>query len=280
MRSLNEIQQSILDDIADSANLSALEVLTDNEKTSLTNLTSTSKVSVWRLFVYVIAGAIQTLEKLWDVFKAMIEALLKANKPHNEDWYKNKSLAFQYGDNLVDDDEYTVIDDTKKIIKQVACISGDRTIKIKVATLSGDELVKLPDADMVNAFIAYMNSVKDAGTVINVVNMDADQLKVSLDFYYDALIVDSTGVEINTGINVVEAAIKSYLKSLDFNGVFDVNKMIDYLQQAKGYNSLNITFYGFKVGLSASYTPINRVYEPLSGYMKLAELHVNYYPNV
>jgi hypothetical protein len=280
-RSLNEIQQPILDDIATSDALNALQVLTTTEQT-LTSATSTSKVAVWRLFVYIIAVTTQTLEKILDVFKATVIAIVAANRPHDAEWYKSKALAFQYGDTLVDKDEYEVIDAAKQIIKQVACMEGDRTIVIKIATATGDELIKLPDPNQVNAFITYMNKVKDAGTVIEVTNADADLLKVTMDFYYDALIVDSAGMEINTGINVVETAIKSYLKSLDFNGEFDINKMIDYLQKAKGYASLKINFCGFKAGLATSYSIITRNYLPLSGYMKLdlSELQVNYFPNV
>ena len=53
--SINDIQDSILEAINSNEELNALDVLTDKEKASLTNLTSTSKVSVWRLFVFIVA---------------------------------------------------------------------------------------------------------------------------------------------------------------------------------------------------------------------------------
>lgn len=276
-RKLNDIQQSILDKIATSAELTALEVLTTSEKSTLAEITSASKVAVWRTFVYVVAFCIYVFELILDVFRAEITAKVSANRPHTLDWYKTKALAFQYGDSLVDSDEYAVIDASKQLVKQVAIEDGDRKLVIKIATLVGDELAPLPEVDQVNAFAAYMGKVKDAGTLLEFVNQDADQLKVELDFYYDALLVKSDGTDITTGLNVVETAIKSYLKSIDFNGQFDINRMTDYLQSATGYVSLRINYIGFRAGTAVSYTPISRAYKPLAGYMKLQDLQVNYY---
>lgn len=278
-KTLNEIQEIILSKIAASPNLSALEVLTDDEKASLSNLTSTSKVSVWRLFVFCIACAWLAFEQLMDAFKALIEALVSRNRPHGLGWYKNLALAFQYGDELNEDDEYDIIDSSKQIIKQVACVDGDRTIFFKIATLNGSELVKLSDVNQVNAFTAYMEKMRDAGTRIEIINEDADLLKIELEYYYDALLIKNDGTTITTGVNVVEKAINDYLKSLDFNGEFDLNKMTDYLQAAIGYKSLKINYVGFKAALATSYTQITRAYQPLSGYMKidLPELNVTYH---
>ncbi|HUM50495.1 MAG TPA: hypothetical protein PK431_01730 [Chitinophagales bacterium] len=274
---LNYWQQFILDKITESDELSTLEVLTDNEKATLDDLDSNSKVSMWRLFVFCIAGSLLMFEKLLDAFYAIIEALVKANRPHNADWYKTKALAFQYGDDLVDSDEYPIIDKTKLIIKQVAIEEGDRKIIIKIATLDGDELVKVDDIDKVNAFVAYMNKVKDAGTVIEIINQDADKLKLEIDFYYDALLVKADGTLIlDPSINVVEAAIDAYLKNIDFNGEYEINNNVDYFQKAAGYKKVRMSFVGFKAGLATDYTPISLMYKPLSGYMKLEDLQVNY----
>lgn len=275
-RSINDIQQQIIDKISSSTELSAFEVLTPNEiSTNVPN--SSSKVAIWRLIVYCIAFAIFVFESIMDAFKIEIEEKVKANRPHTKDWYKTKALAFQYGDNLVDSDEYEIIDIEKQIIKQVAIVEGDRKIFIKIATLDGTELVKLPDNSQVESFSSYIHKVKDAGTQIEIINEDADKLKINLDFYYDALVIDSEGIEINTGINIVETAIKSYLKSIDFNGEFDINKMIDYLQSSNGYKSLKLNYAGYKAGTMLEYNEIQRTYQPLSGYMKLEELSVTYY---
>ncbi|MFN8238646.1 MAG: hypothetical protein U0T77_10800 [Chitinophagales bacterium] len=275
-KTLNEIQQEMLDAKDSVAELSALEVLTTNEQT-IVDVDSTSKVSIWRLFVWVVSSAIFVLYQFMDIFRSEIDAKVKANRPHTPDWYKTKALAFQYGDTLVDSDEYAVIDVTKQIIKQVAIEEGDRKIVVKIATLDGDTLVKIDDINKVNAFASYMDDVKDAGTLLEIVNEDADKLKVELEYYYDALLVKDDGTTIIGGVNVVEKAIKDYLNNFEFNGTFDINNLTDYIQKAVGYKSVRLSFVGFKAGLSTSYTAINRQYKPLAGYMKLEELNATYY---
>lgn len=280
-RSLNDIQQDILERKDATPELSALEVLTPSEQASLEELNSSSKVAVWRLIVYIVAYAIFTFELLMDVFRNEITTLVKANRPHTVDWYKTKALAFQLGDTLVESDEYYVIDTSKQIIKQVAVLEGDRKIIIKVATSSETELIAVPNnTGQLDSFVAYIDKVKDAGTELEIISENADKLRVAMDFYYDALVVDSNGLEINTGANVVETAIKNYLKSLSFNGEFEINKMVDYLQMAVGYKSLRLSLVGGKSSDAPSYTEITRNYLPLSGYMKLEDLDVTYYASI
>lgn len=285
MPTLNEIQQQIIDAKNSASELSALEVLTDSEKASISGLDSSSKVAIWRFFVWIVSYAMLTVYNLWDAFKAEITAKVEANRPHDIDWYKSRALDFQYGDTLITEGsntgKYEIVDETKKIIKQVAVLSGDRKVIIKIATLSGDELVKIDDPDKVTAFTAYMDKQKDAGTELMIVNEDADKLKVEMDYYYDPLLVKSDGTLISdSSVNVVEVAINAYLKNIVFNGQFDINKMVDYIQQATGCKSLKLNFVGYKAGISTSYTQISRVYNTLSGYMKLEELSVNYYADI
>ena len=77
-RSIKEIQQTILDAKATAVELSALEVLTTQEQT-LNSANSTSKVAIWRLWVWVIAFAQYVLEQYWETFKIEIEKLKTDN---------------------------------------------------------------------------------------------------------------------------------------------------------------------------------------------------------
>ena len=65
-RTINEIQTSILEAKDSAAELSALEILTENEYTAV-DVTSTSKVSSWRIFSWCVALAIWVMEELMDV---------------------------------------------------------------------------------------------------------------------------------------------------------------------------------------------------------------------
>ncbi len=80
-RSIKEIQQTILDAKATAVELSALEVLTTQEQT-LNSANSTSKVAIWRLWVWVVAFGQYVLEQYWDAFKIEIEARIAQSLRH------------------------------------------------------------------------------------------------------------------------------------------------------------------------------------------------------
>lgn len=68
---------------------------------ALAKLNSTSKVAVWRLWIYIVAFAIHTLERIFDQHKREVYVALSELKPHTARWYRNKALAFQYGFDLI-----------------------------------------------------------------------------------------------------------------------------------------------------------------------------------
>ena len=230
-RSLNTIQDSILNTVDSSTELDALEVLTENEQSTLAELTSSSKVAVWRLFVWVIAFTIWVHEQLWDVFRADVERRIAETRVHNRAWYRGKALAFRFGQDLIPEtDQY---DDTglepsvieaSKIIKHAAVnkivISGYGALKIKTAKDEGDNRVPLTTPEL-TAFNAYMNEIADAGTTILTASQPADNLKVDLIVYYDPLVLDTLGRRLDgTNDTPVIDEIKSHLRSIDFDGEF------------------------------------------------------------
>jgi hypothetical protein len=62
-RSIETIQQSILDAKTTSMQLNALEVLTTQEQT-IDSANSTSKVSIWRLWVWIFSYVLCLHEKI------------------------------------------------------------------------------------------------------------------------------------------------------------------------------------------------------------------------
>ena len=91
-RTIQEIQEEIL-------NIKQSETVLDD-------LNSTSKVAIWRLWVYITAFVIHTLELIFDTHKSEVSQALKQLKPHTARWYRNKALAFQYGFDLLEDSEF------------------------------------------------------------------------------------------------------------------------------------------------------------------------------
>ena len=227
-RSIQEIQTLILQAKA--------------QEPALSELNSTSKVAIWRLWVYIIAVAIWSLEKLFDQHKADIDKRLAELKPHTARWYRSKALAFQYGfDLLTDSDKFNNQGHTEeaieasKIVKYSAVIESknEGRLIVKIAGEQGEQLQPITDAQK-QAFEAYLSEIKDAGVRLSVVNYQPDILHLQMKIVYDPLVLDGNGQSIIHATHPVETAIKDYLKRLPFNGELVLAHLIDALQQAEG----------------------------------------------
>ena len=212
------------------------------QEPALNELNSTSKVAIWRLWVYIIAVAIWSLEKIFDLHRVDIDRRLAELKPHTARWYRNKALAFQYGfDLLPDSDKFNNQGHTEeaieasKIVKYSAVIESknEGRLIVKIAGEQGDTLQPITDAQK-QAFEAYLQEIKDAGVRLSVVNYQPDILHLQMKVVYDPLVLDSNGQSIIHATKPVETAIKSYLKRLPFNGELILAHLIDELQQAEG----------------------------------------------
>lgn len=212
------------------------------QEPALNELNSTSKVAIWRLWVYIIAVAIWSLEKLFDQHRADIDKRLAELKPHTARWYRSKALTFQYGfDLLPDGDTFNNQGHTEeaieasKIVKYSAVIESknEGRLIVKIAGEQGDTLQPITDAQK-QAFEAYFQEIKDAGVRLSVVNYQPDVLHLQMKIIYDPLVLDSNGQSIIHATKPVEETIKSYLKRLPFNGELVLAHLIDALQQAEG----------------------------------------------
>ena len=215
------------------------------QEPALSSLNSTSKVAIWRLWVYIISVAIWSLEKLFDLHRTDIDKRLTELKPHTARWYRSKALAFQYGFSLsLDSDKYDDDDkqwftkeqiDASKIIKYSAVVESknEGRLIVKIAGEQDDTLQPITDVQK-QAFEAYLQEIKDAGVRLSVVNYQPDILHLQMKIVYDPLVLDSNGQSITHATKPVETAIKDYLKRLPFNGELVLARLIDALQQAEG----------------------------------------------
>ena len=263
------------------------------QEPALSELNSTSKVAIWRLWVYIIAVAIWSLEKLFDQHRADIDKRLAELKPHTARWYRSKALAFQYGfDLLPDSDKFNNQGHTEeaieasKIVKYSAVIESknEGRLIVKIAGEQGEQLQPITDAQK-QAFEAYLSEIKDAGVRLSVVNYQPDVLHLQMKIIYDPLVLDSNGQSILHATKPVETAIKDYLKRLPFNGELVLAHLIDALQQAEGVKiphlvlaqSKNITSGG---GYGAFETiEISKI--PTAGYFTIDNFNdISYVSNV
>ncbi|HYH14170.1 MAG TPA: hypothetical protein VD794_03055 [Flavisolibacter sp.] len=241
-------------------------------------LTSTSRVAIYRLMLYISAVCDWTLETFQDLFKKEVNETIANMKPHSPLWYANKAKAFQYGFDLVPEADYydnTGLRDDEieasRIVRHAAVVELPRGLRIKVATHNGTDLQKLT-ADQLTSLKAYFARVKDAGVNPLVVTTDdADALKLSLRIKYNPLVLNAMGGRIDgTTATPIQEAIKNFLENLPFNGVFSVQALVDAIQAVEGVEDLSIDLVQTKYG-ALPFSAVNIQYIPDSGYLRIAD---------
>ena len=267
-RTISEIQQEILQAKA--------------KEPALSELNSTSKTAIWRLWTYITAVAIWTLEKLFDQHKIEVHTALSELKPHTARWYRNKALAFQYGFDLIEDsDQFNPVGSTQeaidnsKIIKYSAVTEAqtESRLIVKIATEQGGELQPISQGQKAS-FDAYLNEIKDAGVRITTINYLPDILKLQMKIYRDPLVLDQNGMSILTGEKPVEKAIEDYLKKLPFDGELVLAHLVDALQKVEGVKIPHIILAQSKwieatTNGYGNFQPIEVKTIPVSGYFKI-----------
>lgn len=210
----------------------------------LNGLTSTSKTAVWRLWIYIMAFCIYTLERLFDTHSANVTTALAEQKAHTPAWYRMQAMAFQFGFSFdentglfVDDNATTEQIESSQIIKYCAVNESEdeSALVVKIAGETNGVLNPI-STEQITSFTAYMKRVRDVGVKINVINYPADILKLDLRIEYDPLVLTANGMNQRTGEFPVVAALNEFLKELPFNGELILAKLTDKLQLIEGVN--------------------------------------------
>jgi len=240
-RTLKEIYNSMISEKISFSELNDLQPQIADSQTLLDDLTSTSKVAIWRLILWVCAFGIWTHEKLWDTFQDDFLDTAEGLIPGTLQWYVNETKAFQYGDDLVWDGDKYEYEDTvsaeaiaKKIITQAAAVESNRQVIIKIAKGELGSLTVLT-TDEENAYSGYLEQIKFAGTGTTIINSVADDMKVQFIITYDPLVLTDSGELISeAGTYPVNDAITDHIQGLPFDNEFTVAGLIDDIQAVSG----------------------------------------------
>lgn len=286
MPTINDIQEEILTTIAASAELPAIEVLTENEQQTLGNVTSESRVGILRKIIYVVATAIWAVRQFFAIYTTDLEERIAASKPFTYKWYVATARAYQHGFTLDDFGDYingTATDvqiAASKIVAQVAfervTIQGYGVLRCKVAKEVSGNLVPL-SVNELQGFNVYMNRKTAFGLRVIGISRAHDSLVLSLRVWYDPLILNSNGERKDGTANTpIIDAVKAYLKSLTFNGELVLTHLTDALQKVDGVKIPKIlTAQNSWSGLSMESQlteyigPIEETRVAYSGYMRL-----------
>lgn len=269
-RKIEAIQQEMFESISANANL--------------VGLTSTSKVSIWRLLIFIVAFSIWVLENLFDTHDKEVKEVIQNDKAHRPSWYITKAKAFQYGFPLIyDTDKYdnTGYTDTQveesKIIKYAAATPNAGQVYVKIATEIAGVLAPITEVQKIS-FDAYFKEIADMGVKYIVVNHLPDILLLNIEIFIDPLVLDANGMSILNANYPVQDAINEYMKELPFNGELVLAHLIDKLQLAEGVvipNLVNAESQSIDIntGVYNAAVPITVKTIPESGYFSIPDFN-------
>ena len=276
-RSISDIFNESLTEKETFASLDDLVPNPDSAQTFLSDLTSSSKVAIWRLLLWVQAVAIFIHEGFFDVFKSDVETRALEIIPATTRFYVLESLKFQLGDELVFIDGTFKFEDStsaaaleKQIVKQASARDINEVVTIKIAQDDGSGGLEKLSAPNKIAFDGYIEKIKIAGIKTIIISDDPDILKLAYTIEFDPLVMKSDGTLIEDGSSPVQLAINGYIEGLPFDSTFKVMELTDSIQLARGVVNAVADVVEAKFA-ALSFTDIlavpTEIYLPNAGYL-------------
>lgn len=272
------------------------------EYESLNGMDSTSNVAIYNLWAYIVAFVMWTLYQFFELFKSETDEKIRSQKAFKELWYQAKALEYRHGHPLEKvlvpgseesfnleylDDNYTQEEIANAlVVKRAAVIELEITNQIilfvKCAAEEGGQLSKLTDGQ-IQGLVDYFRRIKPAGTKLQVFSDKADDLRLTIDFFYDPLILTENGTRIDGANNTpVQDAVREYLENLRFNGEFSLAELEDILQGLSGCANREayITAAERNFQTPENWETINNLVVANSGYMDITDenFSINFIP--
>jgi hypothetical protein len=258
----------------------------------LVNLNSSSKVSVWNLWFYIVAFVANNLSELFSVHKTEINALIQAQKITNIDYYRTILFAYRDGHTFdrqkleytgtYTDEQIAAAQIIKRVAVQALKVENRLTLQVKLAT--EDEtgaLAKIDDETL--ARIESYVFVNSNGVQIEYFSDKADDLRLEIDVYIDNTILASDGSRIDGTANTpVTDAINAFLenKNFKFDGEIVLSQLINAIQALDGIESDAVRILRAEANYQtpAAWEVFQERYTARSGYYNLNEenLTINY----
>jgi hypothetical protein len=272
-RTIDEIYNAIIVEKELQTDLAPLLPNPETANTLLSELSSGSKVAVWRLWFRIVAWAIHAHEVVFDTHMAEITAFADTLIGGTKRWLHAQCFKFQLGDTLIYNSTtsrftYSTVNTATQIIKRASVLEAGGQLRIKVAKEVSSVPTKL-DVSELAAFQVYISQIKFAGTNVIVTSNDADELRIYFTVFYDPLLMTSTGALVSNGaVKPVEDAINNFISTLPFDGVLNTTELTDAVQKAVGVKDPILTSASARFGVNP-FVPISREYTADAGYMKI-----------
>lgn len=241
-----------------------------------------SKVSLENIWFSIVASAIWVLESLFDAFREDVDAKIATAVLASIPWYHKIALEFQYGDELVFDEEtqqfvYPELHPAKQVVKYAACrdVGGGVYVLASGATPAGTPIPL--DADVLTAFESYLNQRKPAGVIIEVGSYAADRVRVYADVQYNPQVINASGQLVeDTTIRPVDDAINDYLHGIEYGGVLNKTALVDAIQAVPGVVDIKLDKVTVRSAISSAWKEVvGNNYESYSGAFRSYNLPVD-----
>lgn len=221
-----------------------------NDSPELAELTSTSKVSVWRNIVWIVAYLIDLLRQMFEVHKTETYTAIANQKRHKAADVRQRLLDFQLGfplrpgtDEFFNGSKTQEQIDASKIIKYAAVVEStdEKRVICKIATEIDDELAPIPEEHM-EAVGDYVKEIKPAGVPYNLINYLPDLLVLKIRIVRDPLVLNSNGTHRVDGSEPVKDALKEFMKELPFNGELVIQELANKLEKTEGVKIVSVDY--------------------------------------
>ena len=241
-----------------------------------------SKVSLENIWFSIIASAIWALESLFDAFREDVDAKIATAVLASIPWYHKIALEFQYGDELVFDEEtqqfvYPELHPNKQVVKYAACRDVGGGVYVLAAGANSAGTPVALDADVLTAFESYLNQRKPAGVIIEVGSYAADRVRVYADVQYNPQVINAAGELVeDTSVRPVDAAINDYLRNIEYGGVLNKTALVDAIQAVPGVVDVLLNKVTVRSAISSSWSEVvGNNYESYSGAFRSYNLTVD-----
>ena len=219
---------------------------------------SFSSVSLENIIFFIVAACCHVLESIFELYIKDVDEKISMAVVASVPWYYKMAKAFQYGDQLVLNETtqqygYAIIDESKQVVKYAAVRDRGTSVQILVSGDKNGMPVALSN-DVLTVFKQYMNRVKVAGVILNIMSNPSDHLLLKASVTIDPLVLNDDGGSLRDGSKPVEEAIAKHLKSILYGGTFNKTKLVDAIQSVDGVQDVELQECRYKSDVDASYT--------------------------
>lgn len=236
-----------------------------NAQANLASLNSNSQVSIWNLWLWIVATGQSLFEQLCDQFQVTLTTIVTNAPVFSAPWYSAMLKYFQYSatnPQIVAQDpttfavSYANVNASLNIITQNAVINtSNGLVTLKVASNSTPIETAFPGSTA--ALKSFLSAIGIPGTQFVIISQTPDHATCACTVYYDASYSGVIAANLQTAYN-------NFLSAIPFNGTFEVSDLEAALKAVTGVKDVVIGTLYVKVA-NDGYTGINYLMQTIAG---------------